>query len=96
LQYADELLALATEHGLGFQRATALIWRGWCLAALARADEGIPLLTAGAADRDELAFGAFRPVVLTFLGDARRMVGQWRVALEHLDQARHLAEGTGV
>jgi len=44
-QCADEQLALATEH----YRMAALIRRGWCLTALGRADEGIPLLTAGLA-----------------------------------------------
>jgi hypothetical protein len=43
LQYADEQLALTVEHGLGLFRAMALVWRGWCLAALGRADDGIPL-----------------------------------------------------
>jgi hypothetical protein len=47
LQSADELLALATEHGLGFYRAFALIERGWCLTAMGRADEGIPVIAAG-------------------------------------------------
>jgi hypothetical protein len=52
LHYADEGLALATEHGLGFVRALALLWRGWCLAALGRAAEGFrsspPAWLAGA------------------------------------------------
>ena len=47
LQYADELLALATEHGFGHYRTFALIQRGWCLAALGHADAGIPLLSSG-------------------------------------------------
>ena len=41
LQHADEVLALATEYGLGLHRASGLVYRGWCLAALGRADEGI-------------------------------------------------------
>jgi hypothetical protein len=49
LQYADEILALAVEHKLGFYRAVGLMKRGWCLAALGHADEGIPLLTTGLA-----------------------------------------------
>jgi hypothetical protein len=34
LPYADELLALTTEHGIELHRALALIVRGSCLAAL--------------------------------------------------------------
>jgi hypothetical protein len=30
-QCADQLLALTTEHGLGYYRTLALILRGWCL-----------------------------------------------------------------
>ena len=94
LRDADETMALATEHGLGFYRALALIQRGWCLAALGLADQGIPLLTAGLAIMDELGFIAWRPRYLTLLGDARRMAGQWQAALEHVAEARRLAEAT--
>jgi hypothetical protein len=50
LPYADELLALAAERGLEHFRMMALIERGWSLAGLGRAGEGIPLLTTGLAD----------------------------------------------
>jgi len=49
LRYADELLALAVEHELGQYRDVGLMFRGWSLAALGRPDDGIPLLTRGAA-----------------------------------------------
>ncbi len=94
LQYADEVLELATEHGLGGYRMGALYRRGWCLAALGRADEGIPLITAGLAGFDELGYMASRPWVLTLLGDACRMAGQWQAALDHVTEARRLAEET--
>jgi tetratricopeptide (TPR) repeat protein len=94
LQYPKELLALATEHGLGYIRTVTLIMRGWCLAALGRSDEGIPLLTAGLAGLDELGFLAYRPMELTRLGDACRMAGQWQVALGHLAEAQRRAEET--
>jgi len=95
LQNADELLALAAEYGLGFYRARGLVERGWCLAALGRADEGIPILTAGLAGWDQLGFIAFKPWALARLAEARRMAGQWQTALEHLADARRLAEDTG-
>ncbi len=92
LQYADETLALATEHGLGLYRAWALIERGWCLVALGHADEGIPLITAGLGGWDQLGFMAFRPWGLALLGDACRMAGQWQAALGHLAELGRLAE----
>jgi class 3 adenylate cyclase/tetratricopeptide (TPR) repeat protein len=94
LQSADELLALATEHGLGFYRAFALIERGWCLTAMGRADEGIPVITAGVAGMAKLGFLSYRPMELALLGDACRMAGQWQAALEHLAEARRLAAET--
>jgi tetratricopeptide (TPR) repeat protein len=92
LQYADELLALAGEHGLGHFRMMGLIERGWCLAALGPADEGIPLLTAGMVGLYELGYIVWRPWALTLLGDTCRMAGQWQAALDHLAKARRLAE----
>jgi class 3 adenylate cyclase/tetratricopeptide (TPR) repeat protein len=90
LQYADETLPLATVHGLGHFRMVAWIQRGWSVATLGRADEGIPLLAAGVAGQRDL--GYFVPWALTLLGDACRMAGQWPGALEHLAEARRLAE----
>jgi tetratricopeptide (TPR) repeat protein len=95
LQYADETLALTTEHGLGFFRTWALMQRGWCLAALGRADEGIPLLAAGLPALDEIRFIIWKPWFLTLLGDACQMAGRWQAALGHLVEARRLAEETG-
>jgi len=94
LQSADELLALATEHGLRWYQAFALMERGWCLAALGRADEGISLFTTGAAGWDKLRFIVHKPWVLTLLGDAFRIAGQPQAALEHIEEARRVADAT--
>jgi tetratricopeptide (TPR) repeat protein len=95
LQYADEILALAAEHGLGFYRAVGLMKRGWCLAALGHADEGIPLLTAGLAGVKDAGLVLRRPWRLITFADACRMAGQWPAALDHLAEAHCLAEETG-
>jgi predicted ATPase len=92
LQYADELLVLATEHGLEFFRMWALIGRGWSLAGMGRADEGVALLAVGLAGLRDHGFVIVRPWALTLLADACRMAGQWRAALTHLAEARGLAE----
>ena len=70
------------------------MWRGSSLAALGRADEGIPLLTAGTAGWRELGYIVQMPWQLSLLGDACRMAGQWEAALGHLAEARRLAEET--
>jgi class 3 adenylate cyclase/predicted ATPase len=94
LQSADELLALSGEHELGFYRTVSLMYRGWCLAALGHADEGIPVLATGLAGMHEVGYVLWRPCFLTLLADACRMAGQWRAALGHLAEARRLAEET--
>jgi DNA-binding winged helix-turn-helix (wHTH) protein/predicted ATPase len=95
LEHADEILTLATEHGLSFYRAMALLWRGWCLAALGSAGEGIRLLAAGTADLEEIGFRLWTPWRLVLGGDAYRMAGQLPTALEHLAAGRRWAEETG-
>ena len=96
LQNTDELLALAAEHGLGLPlRVLGPVQRGWCLAALGRADEGIPLLSAGLAGWQELGFYIGGPLHLTLLADACRMAGQLQAALGHLAEAERLADETG-
>jgi len=94
LQPSDELLAVATNHGLGFYRMAALILRGWCLAALGRVDEAVPLIPTGLAGSEEIGFMAWRPFFLTRLGDACRIAEQWEAALNHFAQARRVAEKT--
>jgi tetratricopeptide (TPR) repeat protein len=92
LQHADELLALTIQRGLGHFRMMALIERGWSLAGLGRADEGIPLVAAGLAGNRDLGFLTWRPWALTLLADACRMAGQLQAGLAHLAEARRLAE----
>jgi class 3 adenylate cyclase/tetratricopeptide (TPR) repeat protein len=95
LQFADEQLALATEHRLDLYRPVALVWRGWCLVALGRAGEGIPLITSGMSGWDELGLIVWRPWRLTCFADACRLIGRFQAALEHLVEAERLAEHTG-
>jgi tetratricopeptide (TPR) repeat protein len=94
-QGADELLAFSVEHGLGYYRSTALVKRGWCLAALGHADEGIPLLNSGLVGLHEGGFMVNKPGDLTLLADACRMAGQLQAALAHLAEAKRVAEETG-
>jgi predicted ATPase len=94
LQSADEGLALAAERGHEQFRLVGLVGRGWCLTALGRAVEGIPLLTAGLTLWRELRVTAWKPTALTMAGDACRMAGEFQAALDHLAEARRLAEET--
>jgi tetratricopeptide (TPR) repeat protein len=94
LHCADELLALAVEHELGFYRNVGFMYRGWSLAALGRPDDGVPLLTRGLAGIDAVQ-SLKRPERLTLLADGWRMAGQLQAALAQLAEARRLAAETG-
>src|SRR5262244_25317 len=81
-------------HGLGSYREFALTQRGWSLAALGHADEGITLLSGGMAGRLDSGWMAGRPAVLTRLADACRMAGHLQAALAHLAEAKRLQDET--
>ena len=95
LQLGDEMLALGVQHQLAVYQAAGDWVRGWCLAALGHANEGIPLLTTGLAAVRDLGFMAHTTAFLTQLADACQMAGQPQAALEHLTEARRFAEETG-
>ena len=72
----------------------ALAVRGWCLAALGRPDEGIPLLASGLANYGAGANTVFIPMLLTMMADAKRMAGQIDAGLAHVADALNLADAT--
>src|SRR5262249_48145695 len=94
LPCADELLTLTTEHGLGTYRAFGQRHRGWCLAALGQADEGITLLGSGLRGLHDSGFRDSTPLSLNLLAEACRTAGQLQTALEHIAEAQRVAEET--
>jgi predicted ATPase len=46
-QYAEELVALSSEHGFPFFLGFGILYRGWCLTVLGQPREGLTLLTDG-------------------------------------------------
>ena len=64
--------------------------RGWCLAALGHADDGITLLTSGLAGLVDSGFNT--QLFRILLSDACRIAGKWHAALGHLAEAQRLAE----
>jgi len=94
LQYADENLALSAEHGIGFFLAMASMQRGWCLAAMGLADEGVPLQVTGLASLHQMGFTTMTPLYLTVLSDACRRHGEFQRALGHIRQAQKIADDT--
>ena len=95
LQDADEHLAFAAEHGLGLQQALGRIYRGWSLAALGHADEGLTAIGTGLAGLAETGSMMWRPLELGVFADACRISGQLPPALGHLTEAQRLTDETG-
>ena len=93
LAYADQLLAVSADRRLCYH-APALAVRGWCLAALGRPDEGIPLLASGLANYGAGANTVFTPMLLTMMADAKRMAGQIDAGLAQVADALNLADAT--
>jgi predicted ATPase len=94
--YTDELLALSSEREFPFWRAHGLVHQGWCLAALGRADAGIPLLTTGLTTLHATGTRLFIASSLTLLADAYRIDDQPQVAIEQLAESERVAEETQV
>jgi predicted ATPase len=74
----------------------AVIQRGWCLAALGHAEDGIPLVSSGLTELHDSGFMVNTPWFLTLLGDACHKAGHLQAAPGHLVEAERLAEKTGV
>jgi predicted ATPase len=94
LQLADELLALSSEGGWPFYRASALATRGWCMSAMGEPEKGIPLMADSLASFRATGTPGNTPDVLTKLADACRMAGQLEPALTHIVEAGRIAEAT--
>jgi predicted ATPase len=92
LRSADELLAVSSEHGFSLWFAGADVMRGWCLAALGRAGEGLPLHGLG----NWRATGAnlWVPYLLLMVAETYAVAGQPRAGLESLAEAADLIETT--
>jgi tetratricopeptide (TPR) repeat protein len=96
LEWANELLALSIERGFAFLHAVALVHRGWSLAALGGANDGIPLLSEGLAGFRAAECTNPAPPGLTMLADAHRSAGQLPAGLANLAEAERIAATTQI
>jgi tetratricopeptide (TPR) repeat protein len=96
LKWADELLVLSIERGFAFLHAVALVHRGWSLAALGRANDGIPLLSEGLEGFRAAECINPAPPGLTMLADADQSAGQLPAGIAHLEEAESVAEATQI
>ena len=93
---ADELIALAGEHGLAFWQALGRVFRGNHLLEAGQAEAGLAELGAGIAAYRETSGLLYLPYMLALLAEARRKVGDHAAGLEAIAEAEGLVEATGV
>jgi predicted ATPase len=94
-QRADDLVAVATDQGFPFYRATAAIFRGWVKAKNANVTEGLSLLGAGSSAYSATGAAAWMPLYIALLAGACEIAGQIEEGAARLDQALQLVERTG-
>ena len=94
-QRADDLVAVATDQGFPFYRATGAIFRGWIKAKNADVTEGLSLLHAGSSAYCATGATAWMPLYVALLAGACEIAGQIEEGAARLDQALQLVERTG-
>ncbi len=93
-RHAEEMLELSNRHGFALFRTWAEAIQGCALAALGRAEEGLPLLHRGLAVMRAIGQGLHLPQTLTMLADAYGKAGQPEEGLRRLAEAAEIAETT--
>jgi predicted ATPase len=94
-QRAHDLVAVATDQGFPFYRATGAIFRGWVKAKNADVTEGLSLLRAGSNAYCATGATAWMPLYIALLAGACEIAGQIEEGAARLDQALQLVERTG-
>ena len=94
-QRADGLVAVATDQGFPFYRATGAIFRGWVKAKNADVTEGLSLLRAGSSAYCGTGATAWMPLYIALLAGACQIAGQIEEGAARMDQALQLVERTG-
>ena len=94
-QWADSLVAVTTEQGFPFYRATGAIFRGWVKAKNGDVAEGLSLLRAGSSAFCVTGAAAWLPLYIALLASACEIAGQVEEGAALLDQALQLVERTG-
>jgi len=92
--YTEELLTLSNEHGFPFWSALGSLHRGWSMAKLGNAEEGLAVLTKGLSDRRATGAQISTPQALMLLGEAYDTNGQPVEGLNWLDEATQFIETT--
>ncbi len=92
---ADELVAVATEHGFPFWGAMGTICLGWVRVKNGDVTEGISLLRSGSAAYRATGAETWMPYFIALLARACEIAGQIEEGFTLLDDALQIVERTG-
>jgi predicted ATPase len=93
-RHAEELVALANEHGFPFFWGLGLIYHGWSLVALGQTQEGLTLITQGLSGIRATGAVQVTPIALMWLAEAHAKVGQPDEGLNCIAEAEQIIETT--
>jgi predicted ATPase len=94
LRHVEEVLDLSNRHGFGLFRAFGEAFKGCALAALGRAEEGLPLVHRGLAVTRAIEQVLHLPQTLTMLAYAHGKAGQLEEGLRRLAEASEISAKT--
>jgi class 3 adenylate cyclase/predicted ATPase len=94
-EWADQLVAVATEQGFAHWRAEGMIYRGWVTVKKGDVTEGISLLRGGSAAYRSTGAEMWTPHHMAILATAYQIAEQVDDALSQLDDALRIVERTG-
>jgi class 3 adenylate cyclase/predicted ATPase len=94
-EHAEELAAVATEHGVPWWRTVGTIYRGWVKATNGDVAEGIWLLRSGSAAYHATGAEMWMPYYTALVGSACEIAGQVEEGLALLSEAVDAGERTG-
>jgi predicted ATPase len=94
-EWADELVAVASEHGLPFWGAIGMSYRGWVKVKNGDVAEGISLLRSGTAAFRGTGAELFPPYPVALLASACQIAGQIEESLTLFDEALRMVERAG-
>jgi class 3 adenylate cyclase/tetratricopeptide (TPR) repeat protein len=94
LRHAGDVIALSEEHGIPLWGAWGNVHRGWSLAALGKAEEGLASIAKGLSMYRATGAVVSTPFALTVLADAHAKLGHQINALNLLTEGEKIIETT--
>jgi predicted ATPase len=94
-EWADQLVAVATEQGFAWQRTMGTIYRGWFKLKNGDVNEGISLLRSGLAAYRATGAELWMPHHIALLAKALEIAGQVDEGLTLLDDGLQIVDRTG-